>query len=302
MNEPDSWCTFIPLVDVYAGLKTPVCFAGGFLLTPMPDLLRQDRWTAGLSAADRKVLGGLMYAFVVEYETPPAGNSDSGAENSNLTKVQRAKHETAQLANFALWLARPSPACFDLVFDAPRREGGWCAPLIERKSRILCHPRDRGGLLTDADLEVARSLHRALCDLPEESPIGTAVSASWSALQIGKEEVRYLLLWIALEALFAPLEGRDTTELLARRIGRFLSPDHRAAEEYCERARQAFLLKSGIAHGQKAAQPDLAERVHETESLLSRALRKILSSEDLVNRFSAVGGRETLLEGLIAEA
>jgi hypothetical protein len=302
VNEPDIWCTIIPLVDLYAGLKTPVCFAGGFLLTPVPDLLRQDEWIEGLSAADRKVLEGLLYAFVVEYETPPDVTSGSPADDSISIKVQRVKLEIAQLANFALWLARPSPACFDLVFNSPRREGGWRLPFIEKKSRIICHSRDRGGLLSDADLDEARRLHSALCAMPEDSAVRTAVHAGWSALQLDQVEVRYLLLWIGLEALFASEDGGRSADLLAGRIGRFISNDNRSAEERYQRARPAYLLKSRIAYGQTTEPAALAEFAHETEALLRHAIRKILSVRELTERFSRGADREDFLKGLTAEA
>jgi hypothetical protein len=301
VSEPDSWRTIIPLIDLYAGLKTPVCFAGGLLLTPMPDLLRQDKWTERLSASDRRILEGLQYAFVVEYETPPSDHSGPDSDGPERRSIQKAKQEVAVLANFALWLVRPSPVCFDLVFNAPRREGGWCIPFIEKQSRILCHPRDRGGLLSDADLEEARKLHSALCDLPKENSIRTPVYATWSALQIEQAEVRYLLLWIALEALFAPEDARKFTDLLAPRIGRFLSTDHQEAGEVGQEALQSHMLKSRIAYGQTTEQADLSEHSYESETLLRQALRKILSDDDLIKRFSNGKNREAYLNGLTAE-
>ena len=302
MSEPDSWCTIIPLVDLYIGLKTPVCFSGGFLLTPIPDLLRQDDWTERLSAPDRKGLQGLLYAFVVEYEGPPADTLASRAESPEAGAIQKAKHEIAQLANLAMWLARPSPVCFDLIFNAPRREGGWSVPFVEKTSRILCHPRDRGGLVSDSDLEEARNLHSALCGLPAESSIRTAVHACWSALQIEMAEVRYLLLWIALEALFAPEDSPTRgPDLFARRIVQFNSADCRPADDHYARARRAYLLKSRIAYGQRTEPADLAECGHETESLLRGALRKILSSDDLTDLFSGTSGREDFLKGLVTD-
>jgi hypothetical protein len=300
VNEPDSWCTIIPLVDLYAALKTPVCFANGLLLTPMPDLLRQDQWTERLSAADRKTLEGLQYAFVAEYEIPRQEGVDPSSEDSRTRLIQKAKHEIAELANFALWLARPSPVCFELIFDAPRRRGGLHVSSIDKQSRILCHPRDRGGLLSDADLDAARDLHCSLCALPKASAVLTAVHASWSALKIEREEVRYLLLWVALEALFVPEDARTPADLLAQRIGHFLSSEPRAASELSKSAFRAYSLKCSIAYGLATERADLVGCIYETESLLRRALRKILLSQDLMKQFSNSTNRTALLSGLVS--
>src|SRR5262249_40706002 len=53
----------------------------------------------------------------------------------------------------------------------------------------------------------------------------------WAGLQTNTVEIRYSLLWIALEALFGPEDGGEITHRLSQRIAFFLKTENPATRE-----------------------------------------------------------------------
>jgi hypothetical protein len=297
MNEPKSWCTVVPLMNLDDGLKTPVYFAKGLWLTLVPDWIRQDMCAEILSSSDRETLKQLRYAFIVEYAAACSGAPDPDWDGPEPRSIQEAKHEVALLANLAFWIVRASPACFDLVFHAPRWQDGWNIQRGEKHGSIICHPLDRSARLTNQDLEQSIGIHAALCKLPSANSIWTALRSTWSALQIGNSAVRELVMWIALEALFGAEGGREEEGGLPRKIGYFLAADQQEAGELRIRAEKGYALRCRLAHGERIPPSDLATSSHETETLIRRSLAKILLDVETMNSFCGTG-REPFLNAL----
>ncbi len=301
MSDPKSWCTVCPLLNLDTGLKTPVYFAKGLWLTLIPDWLRQDGWTDLLSFSDREVLKQLQYAFIVEYEAASSGAPDPDWQGPEPRSIQDAKHEIVMLANFALWITKPSPVCYELVFHAPRWEDGWNVQKSERYPRIRCHPKDRNVFLTGHDLDRAVVLHSALCALPRKNSIWTAIHSTWTALQTRNTEIRDLLLWIALEALFGPESAQESACRMLRRIGFFVSNDREEARKISQKAEKIYDFMRKTAHGHWTDSSDLNEFGYETETLLRRALEKALPNDMLTRQLCSSMGREPFLDSLISE-
>ncbi len=299
MGEPKSWCTVCPLLNLDVGLKVPVYFAKGLWLTLIPEWLRHDGWTELLSSSDRELLKQQQYAFIVEYEASSSGAPDPDWDGPEPRSIQEAKLEIAILANLAMWLAKPSPASFELVFHAPRWSDSWNIQNSEKHPRIRCHPKDRYAVLADHDLERAAGIHAALCALSCRNSIWTAVHTAWAALQNRNLEVRVLLLWDALDALFGPEDFREKEGRLGRRIGTFISDDDREARATVEKAENARRLRGKLVHGQWGDQTDLSESAYEAEVFLRRALGRILGDGALIERFCSSSDRESYLEGLL---
>ncbi len=297
MSEPRSWCTVCPLLNLDVGLKIPVYFAKGLWLTLIPDWLRQDGWTELLSSSDRETLKQLQYAFVVEYEASSSGAPDPDWDGPEPRSIQDAKLEIARLAGFAMWLAKPSPAGFELVFHAPRWADGWNIQNSEKHPRFRCHPKDRYTVLSDHDLENAVALHAALCTMPRRNSVWIAIQSAWTALETKAGEVRDLLLWDALEALFGP-EGAGEGECrIAQRIGAFIAAEIVERKTLIERAVRAHSFRHNLMHGRWADHTELQESVHEAETLLRLSLGKVLRDGKLIERFCGLD-RDSYLDGL----
>ncbi len=298
MSEPRSWCTICPLLNLDVGLKIPVYFSKGLWLTMIPDWLRLDGSTELLSSPDREALKQLQYSFVVEYEAPASGAPDPDWDGPEPRSIQDAKVEVASLANLAMWLAKPSPAGFELVFHAPRWAEGWNVQNSDKRPRLRCHPKDRYAMLADHDLERATNLHAALCALSCKNAIWSAVRSAWAALESRNVEVRILLLWDALDALFDTDDGRERESRLPQRIGAFVANGEAGTKATIERAERAYRFMRRVVHGDWGEQADLSDSVYEAEVLVRGALGRILSDDALIARFCR--DRESYLEGLLS--
>lgn len=299
MSEPKSWCTVCPLLNLDVGLKVPVYFAKGLWLTLIPDWLRQDGWADMLSFSDRETLKQLQYAFVVEYEASSSAASDPAWDGPEPRTIQDAKHELATLANLAMWIVKPSPAGYELVFHAPRWGDGWNIQNVEKYPRIRCHARDRYAMLANHDLEQAIGLHEALCALPRRNSVRTAIHSTWAALQAGNPEVRYFLLWAALEALFGAEGESESAGRLARGIGAFVSVGRSEERESTRKVENALRFRRRLAHGLWSGQAELGDLGYETENLVRLALDRVLRDDALTVRFCSGRDRESYLDELL---
>jgi hypothetical protein len=111
------------------------------------------------------------------------------------------------------------------------------------------------------------------------------------------ETVRYLLFWVALEALFGPEDGREITFRLSQRVGFLLGVSKEEARQLFETAKAGYGFRSKIVHGQWKQDPSATERMAEAEGLLRRAYTRILETPDLADTFSSKK-REVYLDDL----
>lgn len=292
-----NYCTVVPMVHVDAQLSTPVEFAKGLCFSSVPSWLLQDKWFERLSASDRDTLNRSHYAFIAEYTAASLGDPDPEYRGADHRSIQDAKFEAVVLANLSLWLVKSSLACFDMVFHCPLFGQNWNIQKSERHSRLLCHPYDQDAVLTNQDIEDARKLHSQMSSVDTQKSVWTAIHSTWSALQIRKGDIRYLLFWIALEALFGPEDGHEMTFRLSQRISTFLSTDGKEALELFRRVKKLYETRSKIAHGVLKTGSDLIDKGCETETLIRRALVKILGDDNFLQAFCGKG-RESFLDEL----
>jgi len=252
----------------------------------------------GLSVIEREAVRNATHAFVLCYEAEALGSPDPDWKGAGPKSIQETKCEIGVMANLALWLSRPSPVCFAVVLHAPQFGSQPTIQQTQRCSELLCHPRDVEARITGADLPLAAKLHHALLELTRDTAMWTAVRAAWAGLQMNIETIRCLLFWVALEALFGPEDGREITYRLSQRVGLFLGANRTEARELFTTAKAGYSFRSKIVHGQWKEDKDGERRMAEAESLLRRALLRILETPAMVAAFSTKG-REGFLDNLV---
>ncbi len=154
--------TVVPVHNVDLRPDTTLEFASGLRLTTKPSWLSSQSLVRGLSEIDRESINSASHAFVVVYEAASVNQPDPSWGGAYPKSIQESKYELCVLANLALWLARPSPACFSVVVHARQFGDEPVAQQVQLHSGLLCHPNDVQVRITDANLASAAALHRAL--------------------------------------------------------------------------------------------------------------------------------------------
>jgi len=294
-----SFHTVIPIHNVDLDPEGQWEFSGGFVLAALPTWVRNQPMLENLDSSDRQALEDATHGFVVTYEAAALGDSDPDWKGPDPKSIQEAKYEHGVLANFALWLSRPCPVHFIIVLHAPQFDGD---PTVQQtvrcSSHLLCHPKDKDERIKAEDLALAIRLHGSLLAITRGTALWTAVRATWAGLQMNMETIRYVLFWIALEALFGPEDGREITYRLSQRVAFFLGKDRNEARSLFVIAKRGYNFRSKIVHGRWKEDMDSQKRMAEAESLARDSLERILEDPGLTKTFSEKT-RERFLDDLV---
>jgi hypothetical protein len=288
--------TVVPMHNLHLGGPS-VQFGPGVYVALIPDWLRADGLLKNLSQWDLARFEACTHCFVHEYEAEALGSPDPLWKGPDPRSIQDAKIELSYLANLALWLQRPGPIGFNLIFHAPEWSSRFSIQGTERCDRYLCHPGDSDQKITSEDIEPASKLYGALTQIPRHSAPWTAISALIAALQMNREEIRHLLLWVALEALFGPEDGREITYRLSQRLALFLATNRTEARELFGKAKRAYGFRSKVAHGKWKHDDETTAMTGFTEALLRRSLLRLMRDGDVTSKFLGQQ-RETYLDDL----
>ena len=275
--------TAAPFHDLRLSGDISFQLAPGTSFAPIPDWIRNDEAVKQFSQLDQNALAICTHCFLSEYE----------AETTEFLVVQKGelsvigrKSDEVFLANVAMWLQRLPSIGFTFVFHS--REGfneAW------RHDRFLYHSDDNGykRKATLEDLNSVRALFGALLTIPRHSAPWAAFRALSAALQMQRNEIRHLLLWIALEALFGGADG-EIKYRLSQRLAFFAAKDRSEANNIFLKAKKGYDARCKIAHGGWGAATLNSEKNAEltgvTEELLRRAFIRLLQDMEVLARFT----------------
>lgn len=301
------WCSVAPVEYRHpeGALELPFDFGHGVILTRKPEWLTDEGITKHLGYVHRERLADSgPYALVVEYDAASLGDTDPDWKGSKPYSKQASALERMWLVELALWIARPSGLTFRSVVHADRSHDTWGLrefPFDVR--RLIPHPKDANARLTNDDLELARNLGRPLPELPRGGAIWTALWMLRAALSDMRWEIRFLPLWVALEALFGPEDPREITYRLSQRVAFFLASDRQEARELFDKAKKGYAWRSKVVHGARltklrADEEQAMDILYDAETLIRRALNSVLTDPHLIRQFDGKN-RERYLDELI---
>ncbi len=112
-------------------------------------------------------------------------------------------------------------------------------------------------------------------------------------------DIRYLLFWVGLEALFGSDDGREISYKLAQRIAFFISDSPADATKTFREVKACYAMRSQIAHGRWEDTPTFDDRVEDTERFARTVFLKLLADEKLLNIFLARQQRDKYLEEFV---
>jgi hypothetical protein len=301
---PGRWCTVAPLHawDIDVHLDEPVHLGRGVTLSHVPDWLTEERIIRHLSDYHREqLIHNIRFVLMLEYDADSLGDPDTEWQGQKPRSKQDRALELFQLANLALWLVYPSSIGFDFVIDLDCPANTWSFRHVSEVPRLIPYERDCDHQFIKRDLDLARELYGSLTDLPRDGAAWIAVHALWKALVAEWWEVRYLLLWVGLEALFGPEDAREITYRLFQRIAFFLASDRKEAQGLFKAATASYSWRSRVVHGMrltKLSAKKSEEIMLEAEDFLRKTLNRLLRKHGLARTFSGKE-REHYLDNLI---
>lgn len=291
----------VPAGNWLSDKRLPVRLSPGIVIRNAPEWLTDEQdWHVELGFRDREAVREATTVFFAEYEADALGSADPNWTGRGPRSIQNSVDESLALSSLALWIAKPSPLSCGLTlhFDAYRDE-----PVLRSAGRLepmRVLEAEAENELADADFQIAARLTTALVSMPRGSALWTAVSMLLRALHERQIEIRYLLQWVALEALFGPDSGGETVHQLSQRIAFFLGATPDEKRKYFATAKSLYDIRSKIVHGRvpkKFIGDHSLQMIGETEQIVRLSLRKILLDHELASRFAS-NARNEYLAGL----
>lgn len=300
------WYTIAPISLLYSSrtvrLTKPLDLGFGVTFTIVPDWLSELEGLDNLALNHRRLLEDAMYILQSEYEANSMGDPDPEWKGSKARSKQNSALERIQIANLALWLTKPSRIGFEMVLHVHEKGGYKVWQGYRPVPPLMPNEKDVSNYLEILEFEEACRVNTLLQQLDRTSAVWIAARTLWTALTIDYWEVRFILFWIALEALFG-----TTVEIayrISHRIAFFLSSTRGEAEKLHKQAKISYRWRSQTVHGMKLGRSEQKkeeskEVLYNAETFARKSLLKILNDSKLIGLFSSNKSREEYLNGLV---
>lgn len=288
-------CRFDP-----SPISKPFELAAGVYIEPVPEWVNNEDAFEHLSWRQREDIVKAQVAFSVRYSADALGSPDPDWKGSRPMSVQAYADEKFALAALALWLVKPSNLSCGIVLHFNEEGDPHSIRRAAELNAILINEGESENVITRDDLQAGGKLLAALLALPRDNALWTTIYMTLLALRERRWELRYLLQWVALEALLGSESPNETTFRLSQRIGLFLGKNSAERRTMFKSAREGYGWRSKIAHGGRLGKlkgEQSAALSATTEDILRRAFVKVLADPNLIEVFCG-SGRENFLEEL----
>jgi len=198
------WCTigFVShYVDRNNQLVLPADLGCDILLIERPDWSKNLSDFKNRSLNKRNRIKKSKYAFYIEYVADALGSPDPQWKGDKPRSIQDIAFEKTSLACLSIWLAKPSRLSINVVMHFDEIDESPCMRKSVSFDGILHHPHHLRNQISMEDISLARQLNISLNSIKRGMTLWTSINLHYKALQESMWEVRYLLNWIAMEAL-----------------------------------------------------------------------------------------------------
>jgi len=285
--------TVVPIhnLDLPPGTRVP--FGKYFVLQDVPGwLLKDDLIMTDIGRTDRHLTQAAKHAWVSEYYANCLGYSDPDWAGPKERSIQKMRFQSAFLANMAIWLIQPSDVCFTIGFHAMTALEGRehiDPPIImntDRTGTYYCHPRYTHNQVTTNQIIRAAELYALLEIVPRKNAVWAALRAFSAALLSYYPEYRYPLFWQGLESLFSSdTKWWKVTERLCDRISYFLADNDADQQKLSTMVNDCYKIRSNIVHGGWDEEPEIEDRMADTENIVRTVVRHILMKPEMIAPF-----------------
>lgn|GEM_PF-2804160 len=287
----------------FLSLDDPIQLDDGVSLAEFPEWCRTSPMIDNLGLVARnRIRDEVRFALISSYE---GGDAIGERHPWTIGGVRRSRQSVARealnMACLSMWIALPTGFSYQTVIDASERDGAWRVRAVGTYDPFLPNAWNMVRSHTHVEVDAAAKLYRALKEVDRSSAVWTAIRTLWSSLAESQYVVRYLLTWVALEALMGPRGGGELKFRIAQRLSLFLSDDRTGAQTRFAQLKEAYDLRSKIVHRgrPKMASKKAMSMLQLSEEALREALVKVLSDESLAATFSTEKSRDDFLDSLV---
>ena len=198
------------------------------------------------------------------------------------TPPQEQMQERCACVPLAVWCIQPCGFCFSHIMhrESPiGKDDDSSALLYQRIDVIKCLPDQRGVKVGRHELEQAVTIFHAMDELPRNGTLWAAIRVLRKALAETMWDLRIVLLWVALEALFGVDDKGEQRFRLSTSLALFLSGDPSERRKIAAEAKKLYDVRSKVVHGSRSAGIDTEGMIADcrrVEDLVRRSLVKIL--------------------------
>jgi hypothetical protein len=302
------WCSIAPIYysDIEEKIELPFDLGYNIRLLLKPGWITEDAISKYLGHSRRDwLINEANYAIEVLYDAASYGAPDPDWKGEHPRSMQDRALEFINLCNIAIWLSNPCDFRYELVFDVYKHEDKekWNFRSYHEYIGLKPHKRYMDYKLNMNDLLLSRNLLGVLMEIQRPSPVWVAIRSLWRALTEDSWEVRFLLMWIALEGLFGPYDPRELTYRLSQRLSFFLSDENKKTTKHLyDDIKKVYGWRSKVVHGMrlnKLSDEKSDDILYDAERWIRLSLIKILSNLKLLSIFSINKERETYLDSII---
>lgn len=303
-----TWATVAPIGGFFGRPEAPnlpFYFSDDISLQLLPDWITSDNDLDLLRPRLRQAIKDKKaeYCLLVEYQADALGMPDPSYIGPEARSIQDAALAKIYVVMLSLWLARPTGVHYREIAHCERNGGDWLVRQIADHFRFWPLPEYSYNQISAEDADRAKRLFDVLFNAPQKGPVWAAVSSLGLALTQKEWILRYLLFWLALEALFGPDDAREITFRISQRIAFFLTRGEKSRHEMFDDMKESYKWRSKIVHGvriSKLKSELSAILITNLEDTARRALLTILEDNALAKIFTGKG-RERYLDDLVFE-
>jgi energy-converting hydrogenase A subunit M len=307
MSEP--WLTIAPIYNLWnlpKKLDLPYQLNDRVSICKLPDWLVENQLNDDIDLLMPKLREAVQknkakYCITVEYQADALGSPDPNWGGDNQRAIQDVAAEEIRNVFLLSWLVHSTTIYFSEVAHIANRISQRLVRQIRKfdpQRPLSCYSND--GLETK-DLEKVRLLLKSLKQISLNGNLRTAINSVMRAQTEFDWTLRFLILWLVMENLYGPEDGREINFRLSQRVALFLSENKTSAKQLFDQVKESYAWRSKIVHGLRLAKlTDKKSKtlIEQLEINVRQSLVKILSDRNLIETFDGKK-RETFLDSLV---
>lgn len=273
----------------------------GVTFEKIPEWVKVDEALNYLSWNDKDAIEKSNYAFAIRYDAEALGSPDPNWKGSQGRSIQASVDERLMLVALALWLVAPSSLVGHQILHFGRENDPKSRRQFASLNQILVAANQIDNIPTTDEFQSAVAIFDILLNLSRDKGLWISVRTLIAAATERNWEVRYALLWIVLEALCGPEDGREITYRISQRIALFLGKSAKECKAIFNSMKKAYVWRSKIVHGMrltKLTEPQSIELMNLVDKNVRGVIVKILMDPELVSVFESKR-REEYLDSLL---